>query len=338
VLRANKQVEVIFGYRRDEVVGKPVDNLFPPRYRFMHKNYRHKLLSDPSYRQEGGGVELYALRSDSSEFPVDVVLSPIQTSDGLQTISAIRDVTERKQIEAELAEVQRRLIDSLEAERLILAQEIHDGAIQDLYGVTYAIRGLEGVMEERNILSDGLEFLNTSKESIQQAINTLRSICGELRPPALAPFGLEKAITAHIEQLRDAHPALTIHSELFPDGQTLPEHMRMVLYRIYQHAVSNVLRHASAKNLWVSFSNYSEQVTLTVRDDGVGFNLPSRWVELAREGHLGLIGTAERAEALGAQLNISSEPGSGTTIEVVVPLGKPYEPNLQSTRWLLYKK
>ncbi|RPI78271.1 MAG: ATPase, partial [Chloroflexi bacterium] len=112
-----------------------------------------------------------------------------------------------------------------------------------------------------------------------------------------------------------------------------PEHMRLALYRIYQHAVSNVIRHAAARNLHITFDFDSTQVMLEIRDDGCGFSLPSRWIDLAREGHLGLIGTAERAEAIGGQLNITSAPGKGTTILVTVPLGKNLERS--DSNWFL---
>jgi signal transduction histidine kinase len=167
------------------------------------------------------------------------------------------------------------------------------------------------------------ELLDSAKGAVQRSIDMIRAICGELRPPTLAPFGLEKAILAHIDRLKETYRHIHFHSELIPDRQTLPEHVRMALYRIYQHAVSNVIRHAEAKNVTVVFTLDARQILLKIQDDGRGFVLPNRWVEYAREGHLGLIGTSERAAAIGGRLDILSEPGQGTTIQVVVPLQTP---------------
>jgi signal transduction histidine kinase len=163
------------------------------------------------------------------------------------------------------------------------------------------------------------ESLEQAADTVQQVISILRSICGELRPPALAPFGLQKAIEGHLEQVIEAHPELEVQADLMPDGQELPERLRLALYRIYQHAVSNVLRHSGAQHLYVNFTFNEEQVVLEIQDDGCGFVLPERWVDLAREGHLGIVGTAERAESLGGDLNIISQPGKGTLIRVNVP-------------------
>lgn len=323
IVRINAQMEHMFGYSREELIGKEMDMLLPERFREIHKKYSNHFYNERIIRPMGTGFELYGLRKDGTEFPVDIMLSPVETLEGIRVLSAIRDITQRKQIESELAEVQRRLIDSLESERLFLAQELHDGVIQDLYGVVFSLKSIEDVMKEGKIAPfPGSDSLQLSKESVQHAIDSLRTICGELRPPALAPFGLEKAIRAHVDTTRDANPGLNFHLNLASDGQVLPEHMRLALYRIYQHAVSNVIRHAAAKNLHITFDFDSTQVMLEIRDDGCGFSLPSRWIDLAREGHLGLIGTVERAEAIGGRLNITSIPGKGTTILVTVPLGK----------------
>jgi PAS domain S-box-containing protein len=311
----NSQVEALFGYPRAEIIGKVVDILLPTRYQQRHIADRTNYLADPRTRPMGAGLELFGRRKDGSEFPVEIMLSPVQAGDEMLVISAVRDITARKQIEADLSEVQRRLIDSGEAERTHLAQELHDGPIQDLYAISYQLKSLDSQAgEDPGLASAG--------ESLQHVIAQLRSICGELRPPALAPFGLEKAILAHLEQTRESNPDLKIDFSLTPDGQNLPEQTRLALFRIYQHSVSNVLRHARANQLQVNFFYDDKQATLEIQDNGCGFEMPARWVELARQGHLGLIGTVERAEAIGGQLEIVSTPGHGTQIRVTVPLAQ----------------
>jgi two-component system, NarL family, sensor kinase len=152
-----------------------------------------------------------------------------------------------------------------------------------------------------------------------QVIQALRSISRELRPPALAPYGLEKAIRSHAETLQQAHPDLKVHLELDTDGQALPEGTRMALFRIYQTAITNVIRHARATQAEVRFNVDPEHVQLEIQDNGCGFQVPDRWIELARQGHMGLVGAAERAEAAGGKLQVESRPGKGSLIRVIVP-------------------
>jgi PAS domain S-box-containing protein len=315
IQRVNAQAESMFGYSRKELAGKAVDFLLPDRFQTHHGRLRNLYFSEPSTRPMGVGLELYGMRKSGDEFPVDIMISPVETDEGRYVISSIRDITDRKQMEAELAEVQRRLIESAESERTYLAQELHDGPIQDLYAVSFQLKSMNSAINDQE---EG-EDVELAADTVQQVISVLRSICGELRPPALTPFGLQKAIEGHLEQIMEAHPELEVQADLMADGQALSERLRLSLYRIYQHAVSNVVRHSGARHLDVNFTFNDHHVILEIQDDGQGFELPARWVELARKGHLGIVGTAERAEALGGDLKIVSQPGKGTLVRVTVP-------------------
>lgn len=96
----NAQTTRLFGYDREELIGKPIEILVPDRFRHGHPNYRKNYFSNPKTREMGVGMELYALRKDKTEFPVEISLSPIDTEDGKVALAAIRDITERKKIEA----------------------------------------------------------------------------------------------------------------------------------------------------------------------------------------------------------------------------------------------
>ena len=217
-------------------------------------------------------------------------------------------------MEAEVAELQRRLMEGREAERLHLAQELHDGPVQDLYGLTYHLQSLgERPVEER------AASLQEAQGVVHKVIDTLRSMSGDLRPPTLAPFGLEKAIHSHARAFQESHPEIKLILELMPDRQGLPENIRLALFRIYQASLTNVLRHARAQQVDVYFSYDEQQVILEIRDDGEGFVVPARWINLARQGHLGLVSAHERAQAVGGQFIVESAPGHGTLVRVVVP-------------------
>jgi signal transduction histidine kinase len=164
------------------------------------------------------------------------------------------------------------------------------------------------------------------QQQMQTLITDMRAFCNELRPPVLAPFGLERAIRSHADTFQTAHPEIRLHLNLHYDGKLLPEGLRIALFQVYRESLNNIQKHAQATKVEVRFAMEEERALLEVHDNGVGFHLPSEWVELARHGHLGLVGIQERIEAAGGRVSVNTSPGVGTTLQVVVPLPNPLVP------------
>jgi len=215
-------------------------------------------------------------------------------------------------------EIKNRLVESQERERLRLAQDLHDIPIQDLYGMIYQLDDLREAVKDR----EGEKILAECNHTLHRVVNSLRTICRELRPPSLSPFGLEVAIRDHLEKFRDQNPDIQVYLELMQDRQVLPDSVRLTLFRIYQQAIHNVARHAQASEVHIRFRWDERMVILEVEDNGIGFEVPENWVELVRNEHFGLLGIAERIESIRGKLEIVSAMGNGTLVRAIAPYSR----------------
>jgi protein-histidine pros-kinase len=105
IVLVNAQTEKVFGFRRDELLGEPVDMLVPAALRAVHRQHRDDYVGEPHVRSMGSGLDLRACRKDGSEFPVEISLAPLETTDGLLVSAAIRDISERRQAQADAERV-----------------------------------------------------------------------------------------------------------------------------------------------------------------------------------------------------------------------------------------
>jgi PAS domain S-box-containing protein len=224
-------------------------------------------------------------------------------------------VQERTQ---ELTELQSRFMDRIETERNQLAHEIHDGPMQDIYALVYHLSALNPHLPAEQVKAE----LQAIKREILEVNQALRVISQDLLPPMLSHFGLKKSIERHIANIQKVNPDLRIHIELQQEGKLPDERILLALYRIYQTSITNVIRHAQAKQVNIHFTSEVDHYHLVVQDDGKGFKLPGNWVVLARKGHMGLVSARERAQSVGGTFEVQSEPGQGTLVRVRVPISQ----------------
>jgi PAS domain S-box-containing protein len=284
------------------------------RARMADGSYRwHLSRAFPTRDEAGQIIKWYGTATDIHENKLaEEALA--EAYDELHTLNAGLEerIQERTQ---ELAELQHKLVDGIEAERMQLAREIHDGPIQDLYTLFYRIAGIEADQSIERIN----EELKAVQEEILQVNNTMRAISQGLLPPLLSHFGLEKTIRSHIDHIEKANPDFKVSLDLHPESIAPDHRVRLVLFRIYQTSITNVIRHARAREVTIRYYMQENVYFLEIQDDGMGFEPPGSWMSLAQNGHMGLVSARERAQSVGGTLELQSKPGEGTLVRVRIP-------------------
>ena len=206
---------------------------------------------------------------------------------------------------AAIARSRRYLAQGREKERERLAQEIHDGPVQDLHGLHMQLNAAARTNGDQ---------LETIGDELMRVTGELRAMSADLHPPALQQFGLPAALRSHADRLRDRTSDLQVTLDLPDEAPSLPEPVALSLFRVAQEAMNNAVQHGNANHIRVRLQCADDTVELDVEDDGVGFTPPDDWHTLADQDHYGLLGMQERAEAIGADLDISAASGEGTHI------------------------
>ncbi len=209
------------------------------------------------------------------------------------------------------------LLEAQEIERQQLAQELHDGPLQGLHSLDFGLVAL--TQQGRD--AETKQQLAQMRTVLQGISRRLRTICQDLRPPALGPFGLSVVLRSYAEAFQLLYPNIQVELSLVEDEQQLPQLTRVTLYRIFQHALRNVAQHAQATQVRIALFFADEQVVLRIEDDGRGFEVPQAWLDWASQGRFGLFECLQRAGAIGGELQIETQPGRGVRLDITVPYG-----------------
>lgn len=312
IIRVNAQVQQMFGYKPSELMNQPIEVLVPDRLRLEHAQHREHYVAEPHTRPMGAGLELFGKRKDGSEFPVDIMLSPMEADDGSMVIGVIRDITRRKQAEEaqreyaeQLKVLSRRLMEVQEAERRNIALELHDEIGQVLTGLKLSLE-----IGTRLPTDEARGTLNEAQRMVNELMARIRRISLDLRPAMLDDLGLLPTLLWHIEHYT-AQTQVRVnfkHSGL--ERRFIPE-VETAAYRLVQEALTNVARHAQVQEATVRLSTHAQNLFIEVEDHGVGYDVES---VLAANETSGLAGMRERAVLLGGQLTIESKSGQGTRL------------------------
>ncbi len=317
----NTQAEQLFGYSRDELIGQPVEMLVPGQLRGAHPAHREGYNRDPQMRSMGAGRDLFGLRKDGREVPVEIGLNPIATAEGRFVLASVIDITERKLAEErehthaeELRRMSGRLSEAQETERRAIARELHDEVGQSLTATRLNLRDLEqeaagGPLAQR---------LGDASSIVAELLGKVRQMSLDLHPSVLDDLGLVPALRWCV-RTRAANSGVEVTFDVPEDLPRFDGMAEITLFRVFQESLSNVLKHAGAKSLRVTLRHADGRLELDVQDDGHGFDAKAARREALSGKSLGLIGMQERVRLAGGEITITSSKGGGALVHVDLP-------------------
>ncbi len=218
-----------------------------------------------------------------------------------------------KQAEQKSKTLSARLLDAQENERKNISKELHDDLGQLLTAVLLDIGNALSISEEKQ--TELKPTLDRIQSGTFETLTKIRNISAALRPGALDHLGLEAATRAMLLDFNE-RSEITFRGSLDTDDRKIPEAIGIAIYRILQETITNIIKHSGADDVYVDLNVDEGKISLTIKDNGQGFDIDN----LPQDKGIGLLGMAERMEALSGEFHINSAPGEGTEIIANCPL------------------
>ncbi len=320
---SNKAALDILGLSEDQLVGTKLEE---SRWDVIYENGQffpfdqYPGIVALHTRKEVRNIVMGVFRKSTSErIWLLVNADPTIDEDGniIHVIISFTDITEQRKLSRQLIEQeiqkQKQLTQATifgqEKERQEIGKELHDNINQHLNTTRLY---LEVAKEKAS--GEILEMINLSHKSLTAMINEIRLLSQSLVPPTLGDLGLVESVQELCDSLRRAHKFnIEFYYRHFSEEE-LPGNLRLMLFRIVQEQINNIIRHANAKNVQIKLQTDAEYLILTISDDGNGFDLNTN-----KKG-LGLSNIANRADLFNGKVDINSAPGKGCLVTVMIPL------------------
>jgi two-component system sensor histidine kinase UhpB len=217
---------------------------------------------------------------------------------------------------ARLTELSRQILEVQEAERREIARELHDEIGQTLTAIKINVQGVQRLIRDEA----GRKRLDEVVELAGQTLDQVRGMSLNLRPSQLDDLGLEAAVRWNAGR-QVAAAGMVLHFQSALGNGRLPGTVETACFRVSQEALTNVVRHAAASNVWVTLAVEDNKVELMVRDDGCGFDPVAKRQRAHGGASFGLLGMEERAKLTGGNLQIEAPAEGGTTVRAWFPVG-----------------
>jgi protein-histidine pros-kinase len=338
---ANRRVSVLFGYAHDELIGESVETLMPERFRAQHIGHGGYFLSNVRVRPMGStGLDLYGQRRDGTEFPLEVSLSPIEDVGQTLVAASIRDVTDRKRVEAELVvardaiEAMRELADRADQGR----KRFLEAASHDLRQPLQTVAHLNDTLRRLLTAPDAAEALAQQAQAIGAVSRLLDALLdiGKLESGAIKPEPTDFTVATLFEELRAEFTGIAATKGLELEIETCDGSAHSdpaLVEHILRNLISNAIKYTREGRVRLHCLREAAFVRIEVLDTGVGIP-PDQVPYIFDEFHpggpaispddgydLGLSIVQRLAKLLRLEIEVRSEVGRGSAFTIVLPAG-----------------
>ena len=241
----------------------------------------------------------------------------VETEQKISELQAAR-LEEAQKREALKGELFRRIVDAQESERQRIARDLHDETGQALTAIGMGLRGLSTALTNNRNRDQAIKTLRHLETLAADSLHELQRLIADLRPSHLDDLGLPAALRWYAGKVQE-RTNLKVRVDIEGDEIPITSSLKIAIFRIVQEALNNITKHAQANDVYIKLEYRPKYVLVSVRDDGVGFDLDTVRMSRARRPSLGLAGMQERAALLGGEVAIQSSPGQGTLVEARLP-------------------
>ncbi len=235
-----------------------------------------------------------------------------------QAIVALQNAQLYQSLRAEKEQI----VEVEEDARKKLARDLHDGPTQSIASIAMRVNFVQTLLKNGGDARQLSQELKQIEDLARRTTKEIRHMLFTLRPLILETQGLRAALEQYISKLSDTEP-ISIHLEAPPKvDRVLDQDAQGVIFYIIEEAIGNARKHAQSEKIWVRLKNQENSFIAEVEDNGAGFDVDAVQLSYDKRGSLGLVNMQERADLVGGRLNISSAPGEGTRIRLIVPVDR----------------
>ena len=209
-----------------------------------------------------------------------------------------------------------RVIEAQEEERKRISREVHDGPAQMLANVLLRTDLITRSYDEKGV-ERAIQELRDLKGMVRDTLHEVRRIIYDLRPMALDDLGIVPTLKKYLNSVQDYNEGTYIEFSSRGEDRRMPMNYETAIFRLVQESVNNAIKHGSAKEIRVNFEWLKENVNISIKDNGTGFDMA-----LTKQNSFGIVGMKERIDLLDGTMDIQSEIGQGTRIMFIIPIKK----------------